>query len=108
GERAQSRLRVAVADRIVHHVDAVFAAERLQALAQIAAPVVHAAVGAVLSGKLELVVGGGTGDDAGADQMAELDGGEADATRGAENGERLAALEAGAILQRVIGGAIGD
>ena len=108
GERAQRRLGVAVADRIVHHVDAVLAAELLQSVAQIAACVVHAVVGAVLPGERELVVGRGAGDHAGAHQLAELDRGEAGAARGAEHRQRLAALQAGAILQRVIGRAVGD
>src|SRR5204863_6248014 len=92
GERAQRRLGVAVTDRVVHHVDAVIAAELFQPIAQIAAGVVYAVVGAVLPGKVEFVIGRGAGDDAGAHQLAELDRGEADATRGAEDGQRLTAL----------------
>ena len=62
----------------------------------------------MLLGERELVVGRGAGDDAGAHELAELDRGEAGAARGAEHRKRFAGFQSGAILQRVIGGAVGD
>ena len=70
--------------------------------------VVHAVIGAVLARECELLVGRCAGDDARAHDLAELDRGEARAARSAEDGQRLAAPELAALLQRVIRGAIGD
>ena len=84
------------------------AAETLERLAQVLLVVVHHLVGAMLTGKRELVVARCAGDHARAHELAELDGSEPHAARGAEHGERLARLQVRAVLERVVAGSVGD
>ena len=81
---------------------------RLSASRRSLALVVHHLVGAVLARERELVVGRRAGDHARAHDLAELDRRQPDAARGAQHGQRLAGLEAGAVLERVVAGAVGD
>jgi len=64
-------------------------------------------VGAAGARDRELGLARGGGDDGGAEQLADLDGGEADAAAGAMHQQRLPGLQPGAVDQRVMGGAVG-
>ena len=62
----------------------------------------------MLAGEFELLVGRGAGDDTGAHDLADLDGGEPGAAGGAEHDQRFAGLEPGAYPQRIERRAVGD
>jgi len=96
------------ADRIIDDVDAVLAAEPIEGVLEILLGVVYALVCAMRPREGELVVARRAGDDACAHLLAELDCREPDASGRAEHRQRLAALEGGAVPERVIGGPVGD
>ena len=108
GERAHRGFAVGAADRIVDDINAMLAAQPLECVLQVLIGIVHQLVGAVGAGESELGVGRGAGDDPRAHQLAELDRRNADAARSAKHRKRLAGLERGAVLERVIGRPIGD
>src|SRR6185295_16954709 len=70
--------------------------------------VIDALLRAVGAGERHLLVGRGAGDDARAHLAADLDGGEPDAAGSAEHRQRLARLHLRAVLERMVGGAVGD
>src|SRR5712664_1508172 len=94
GERAHGRLAIGPADRIEHDVDAVLAPDALERVPQWLLVVVHDLVGAVPARERELVVGRRAGDDARAEELAELHRRQSHPAGGPEHRQRLARLEA--------------
>ncbi len=84
------------------------AAELAQRLAQVLGLIVHDLMGAMGAREGELFVGGGAGDHARLHYAAELDGRETDPARSAQHGQCLARAQQRAMLERMIGGAVGD
>ncbi len=80
--------------------------ERLRAVLQIFLRVVDAVVRAELLAVGKLLGGRGGGDDARAEQLADLDGRAADAARRTEDEQRLALLEVGPVDERVERGGV--
>ena len=82
--------------------------EVLNALAQVFRLVVNHFIGAQLPARRQLRLGRGTSDHPGPQEFAQLNGGAADAARGTKGQERFARLQLRAILEGVIGSAIGQ
>jgi hypothetical protein len=107
-QRAHGGLGQAATDGIIDHVDAFAVRQVLQALAQVVGRVVDGFVRAVRPAQFELLRCRGRRDYLRAELLADLDRGEADAAGCAEHEQRFAWPYAGAILEGVMGGGIGD
>ena len=102
---AQRRPERIAADRIKDHVHA---AKGLARFADVVGLRVDQMIRARLARCRELGLARGAGDHARAHELADLDGGEADAAGGAENQQRLARLQAGAALEGDMAGAVSN
>src|SRR5690606_33931323 len=89
-DRAEGGLRILSADRVVDHVGALAARERLDALAQVFTRIVDRLVGTVLAAQRELVFARGRRDHARAHRLADRDRRDAHATGRAEHKHGLA------------------
>ncbi len=96
------------ADAIVDDVDALAAGCVFQLIAPVGVRVVDQDVGAAALADGELIGGRGAGDDLGAHDLGEFDGGEARPAGCAKHRNRFACFEVGAILEAIVAGAVCD
>ena len=108
GGRPQRGFGEIAADRIIDHISTRAIGQRLDPFLQIFGTVIDQLVRAMLLAQGELVIGRGGGDHPCAHCLAKLDRGKPHAAGSAEHEQGFARLELAALLQPVIGGAIGQ
>ena len=108
GRRAQGLFRKVAAHGVVDDVDALAVSQCLDRVLERTAGVVDDIIGACLPGECQFLIGAGRGNNPGAERFCQFDGGVAHAARSAEHEHGLAALQPGALLERVVARAVSD
>ena len=108
GDAAEAGVEDVSADRVVDHVGPGSAGQFLDAGADVFGLVIDQVIGAPAGRDLQLFGGARRGDDGGAHGLADLDGGQADASGGAVDDQGFTGAEAGALPERYVRGAVDD